>query len=156
MTPAKETTTQHIGAAGELLVQYQLLKMGIDSARLTTDSGIDLVAYAPATGTATTIQVKTVERSTAAGGRGRSAIGWNFPHATPAQLLAFAYLELDRVWIFTAARARELAQQHTLGGMRRLYWYTDLETPQRAGVPLIMTDVDEWLLEVQAPRLFPR
>jgi hypothetical protein len=28
-------TTQHIGAAGELLVQYRLLKVGIDSARLT-------------------------------------------------------------------------------------------------------------------------
>jgi len=39
--------TQHIGAAGELLVQYKLLKHGIDSARLTTDSGIDLVAYSP-------------------------------------------------------------------------------------------------------------
>lgn len=33
---------QHIGAAGELLVQYQLLKLGIDSVRLTTDAGIDL------------------------------------------------------------------------------------------------------------------
>ena len=32
-------TTQHIGAAGELLVQYRLLKLGIDSARLTTDAG---------------------------------------------------------------------------------------------------------------------
>ena len=39
--------TQAIGAAGELLVQYQLLKLGIDSARLTTDSGIDLVMYVP-------------------------------------------------------------------------------------------------------------
>jgi hypothetical protein len=28
---------QHIGAVGELLVQYQLLKIGIDSARMTTD-----------------------------------------------------------------------------------------------------------------------
>lgn len=41
--------TQAIGAAGELLVQYQLLKLGIDSARLTTDSGIDLVMYVPGT-----------------------------------------------------------------------------------------------------------
>ena len=40
-------STQHIGAAGELLVQYQLLKMGIDSARMTTDAGIDLVVYPP-------------------------------------------------------------------------------------------------------------
>ena len=32
-----------------LLVQYQLLKMGIDSARMTTDAGVDLVVYAPGT-----------------------------------------------------------------------------------------------------------
>lgn len=50
--------TQAIGAAGELLVQYQLLKLGIDSARLTTDSGIDLVMYVPGHHTAATIQVK--------------------------------------------------------------------------------------------------
>lgn len=31
-------STQHIGAAGELLVQYRLLKLGIDSARLTAGS----------------------------------------------------------------------------------------------------------------------
>lgn len=36
-----------IGRCGELLVQYRLLKFGIESAPLTTDSGIDLVAYAP-------------------------------------------------------------------------------------------------------------
>jgi hypothetical protein len=53
-------TTHHIGAAGELLVQYRLLKLGIDSARLTTDAGVDLVVYSPATGRATTVQVKTV------------------------------------------------------------------------------------------------
>jgi hypothetical protein len=54
-----DLTTQHIGAAGELLVQYKLLKHGIDSARLTTDSGIDLVAYSPKDNKANTIQVKT-------------------------------------------------------------------------------------------------
>lgn len=43
-------TSQHIGAAGELLVQYQLVRLGIDSARMTTDSGIDLVVYAPVPG----------------------------------------------------------------------------------------------------------
>lgn len=61
------STTQHIGAAGGLLVQYRLLKFGIDSARLTTDSGIDLVAYAPGSSTAVTIQVKTAWADGAAG-----------------------------------------------------------------------------------------
>lgn len=40
-----ELSTLHIGAAGELLVQFKLLKYGIDSARMTTDAGVDLVAY---------------------------------------------------------------------------------------------------------------
>ena len=62
-------STQHIGAAGELLVQYQLLKMGIDSA-LTTDAGVDLVVYAPRDGSAFTVQVKT---------NVRQAIGWARP-----------------------------------------------------------------------------
>lgn len=53
-------TTLHIGAAGELLVQFRLVRDGIDSARLTTDSGVDLVAYPPGTGRALTVQVKTV------------------------------------------------------------------------------------------------
>jgi hypothetical protein len=37
-----------------LLVQYQLLKMGIDSARMTTDAGVDLVVYAPGDRSAST------------------------------------------------------------------------------------------------------
>jgi hypothetical protein len=55
--------TQHIGAAGELLVQYQLLKLGIDSARLTTDAGVDLVVYAPGDRSATTTRVRCVAPS---------------------------------------------------------------------------------------------
>ena len=149
-------TTQHIGAAGELLVQYRLLKLGIDSARLTTDSGIDLVVYSPATGSATTVQVKTVERAMPSGGTGRHAIGWNFPHDTPAQLLAFTYLEQDLVWLFTAAEARRVAQQRSPKDVRRLYWYTDLTMRQRDGVPLIQSDMDKYLLSVRAPILFPR
>lgn len=54
--------TQIIGAAGELLVQYQLLKHEIDTARLTTDSGIDLVMYVPGTREALTVQVKAMQR----------------------------------------------------------------------------------------------
>jgi hypothetical protein len=40
-------TSLQIGRCGELLVQHRLLKLGIESAALTTDTGIDLVAYAP-------------------------------------------------------------------------------------------------------------
>jgi hypothetical protein len=89
-------TTQHIGAAGELLVQYRLLKAGIDSARLTTDAGIDLVVYAPGNATGTTVQVKSNLAAGPAGGRGQLSRGWNFPHTCPAQLLALVALDVDR------------------------------------------------------------
>ena len=61
---------QAIGAAGELLVQYRLIKRGIDSARLTTDSGIDLVMYIPGTTEAHTVQVKTIVKPFLDGGTG--------------------------------------------------------------------------------------
>jgi hypothetical protein len=54
MTTAK-VRTQIIGAAGEALVTYKLLKHEIDSARMTTDAGVDLVMYIPGNGRAATI-----------------------------------------------------------------------------------------------------
>ena len=68
--------TQQTGRAGELLVQYQLLLHGIESAPMTTDRGIDLVAYSEQRSKAVTIQVKTCHE-TKAGGKGgaRCALG---------------------------------------------------------------------------------
>jgi hypothetical protein len=40
---SKLVRTQIIGAAGEVLITYKLLKFGVDSARMTTDAGVDLV-----------------------------------------------------------------------------------------------------------------
>lgn len=79
MTAPVKLGTQAIGAAGELLVQYQLLKQGIDSARLTTDSGIDLVMYVPGHRSAATIQVKTNLASKPAGGKGKELLTCRFP-----------------------------------------------------------------------------
>ena len=76
--------TQHIGVAGELLVQYQLLKIGIDSSRMTIDAGIDLVVYAPGNRTASTVPVKTIMGAKPAGGRGALTRGWFFPDQCPA------------------------------------------------------------------------
>ncbi len=149
-------TTQHIGAAGELLVQYQLLKLEIDSARLTTDSGVDLVVYSPSDGSATTVQVKTVRSPTAAGGTGKAAIGWSFPHDCKADLLAVTLLSTDDVWLFTMAEARALAQQRTSSGSRRLYWYTDETIKQVDGAPLKTADLEAHKLEHQAPLMFFR
>jgi hypothetical protein len=38
-------TTRQLGKSGELPVQYRLLGNGIESAPMTTDVGIDLVAF---------------------------------------------------------------------------------------------------------------
>ena len=149
-------TTQHIGAAGELLVQYRLLKLGIDSARLTTDAGVDLVVYSPATGRATTVRVKTVLAPAPAGGRGRLAIGWPFKHDLGAELLAVALLSEDEAWLFTAGEARAIAQQHHPTGSRRLYWYTDADMPQRDGIPLKQGDMAGYRLQERAADFFLR
>lgn len=60
------------------------------------------------------------------------------------------------MWLFSVADARRIAQQQTGHGQRRLYWYTDLSTLQRDGVPLIQTDLEQYLLTNRAPALFPR
>lgn len=147
-------TTQHIGAAGELLVQYRLLKLGIDSARLTTDAGIDLVVYAPGKAEATTVQVKTNFAPKPAGGKGQLSRGWDFPHTCPAQLLALVALDSDRVWLFTIAEALELAQQHSPKGIRKLYWFVEPPTGGAAGARH-EAQMTPFLLEERALHLFP-
>ena len=47
MTGLTGLNTQQVGSCGELFVQYKLLKLGIESAPMTTDYGIDLVALDP-------------------------------------------------------------------------------------------------------------
>ena len=148
-------TTQHIGAAGELLVQYRLLKVGIDSARLTTDAGIDLVVYAPGSAEATTVQVKANLAAKPAGGKGQLSRGWDFPHACPAQLMALVALDSDCVWLFTMPEARDLAQQHSPKGIRKLYWFVEPPTGGAAGARHEV-EMSQFLLENRAPLLFPR
>ena len=123
MTSPETIKNHHIGAAGELLVQYQLLKYGIDSARLTTDSGIDLVMYLPITGEAFTVQVKTKRQPVAAGGKGKPSLNWPIPVKDAitdcAQWLACVDLSRDAVWLFTIEQARWYGKQTP----PLLYWF---------------------------------
>jgi len=120
-----QKTTQHIGAAGELLVQYKLLKFGIDSAAMTTDSGIDLVAYSPQNNRPFTIQVKTKEKPLPGGGKGKLALAWDLRDSSPAELVAIVDLSTDSVWVFTHSEFESLAQQHSASGNLKLYMYVD-------------------------------
>lgn len=116
---------QHIGKAGELLVQYKLIKYGIDSSAMTTDAGIDLVAYSPRNMKAYTIQVKTCEKPTPGGGKGKLTMGWYLNDNSPAELIAVVDLSTDAVWLFAKAEFIQRAQQHSSKGIYQLYMYVD-------------------------------
>lgn len=55
----RDIRKSQIGRCGELLVQFSLLRRGVESAPMTTDTGVDLVAYAPKIARPLSIQVKT-------------------------------------------------------------------------------------------------
>ncbi len=112
--------TRQIGKLGELLVQYKLLQYGIESAPLTTDAGIDLVAYGPKIKRAITIQVKTNLKPKPGGGKGKPAINWWVDDDNPAQIYAFVDISTEKVWIFSKKEFEKVAQQHS-SGRRQLY-----------------------------------
>lgn len=119
----RRLTTQQIGRLGELLVQYELLRHGIDSAPMTTDSGIDLVAYSPDKKSSFTIQVKTNLKPKPGGGKGAAAIDWWVNEGCPAEWIAFADISTRRVWMLTHRELVSAAQQRSSGRLR-LYMYT--------------------------------
>lgn len=139
-------TTQQIGKLGELLVQYKLLQHGIESAHLTTDAGIDLVAYSSKAKDAKTIQVKANLEPKPAGGKGSLALDWWFPQSSPADLIALADISTNRVWLFSYTDGSKLAQQ-TSSGRHHLYMYVDPESKAKVGKLSHAHKFDEYLLE---------
>jgi len=112
---SKKLTTQQIGKCGELLVQYHLLQNGVESAPMTTDSGIDLVAYSSKGKKALTIQVKTNLKPTPGGGRGKLSVTWWVPQNSDAELFAFVDLSKEQIWIVKNEEIESLAQQNPPG-----------------------------------------
>ena len=119
-------TTQQIGRLGELLVQYELLRRGIDSSPMTTDAGIDLVAYSANKERAFTIQVKTNLAPKPGGGKGSPALDWWVGEDCPAELFAFVDISTRRIWVLTKEELTSAAQQRSSGRLH-LYMYTDSE-----------------------------
>jgi hypothetical protein len=119
-----QLNSAQIGAAGVLLVQYRLLKMGIDSAPMTTDAGIDLVAYSPRNQKAVTIQVKANLQPKAAGGKGAPALDWWLNEECPAEFIAIVNLGQDQVWLFDRVEFLRQAQQRS-GGKVHFYFYVN-------------------------------
>jgi len=124
-------STQKIGRLGELLVQFELLQHGIDSAPMTTDSGVDLVAYSELRGRPYTIQVKTCLKPKPAGGKGAAAIDWRIEEDCPAELVALTEISTRRVWLFTKKELIRRAQQ-SCKGILHIYMYTDKSVRSRS------------------------
>lgn len=140
-------TNQQIGKCGELIVQYKLLSHGIESAPLTTDAGIDLVAFSSKKSTALTIQVKTNQKPKPGGGKGKLLIDWWIPEKSPANIFAFVELEKERVWLVEAKLLPKLAQQNP-EGKYHFYMYTDpTSKPRKDGLQSNDYEFERYLLE---------
>ena len=135
------------------MVQYKLLKYGIDSAAMTTDSGVDLVAYSPKSNRSYTIQVKTKERPSKGGGRGKLSLAWDLRDSSPAELVALTDLSTDSVWLFTHAEYEKLAQQHSASGNLKLYMYVDESVKTRKEMAL-MSQFEAYRLEKRIVTFF--
>ena len=147
-------TTSQIGRCGEMLVQYLLLFRGIESAPMTTDAGVDLVAYSSGSATPKTIQVKTNLRPKLGGGKGSRALDWWIGEHTPAQLVALVDLSSQRVWVFTFAEIEKYSQQKSNG---RYHLYMYLEPPRRirkVGCRMHTGEFEHFLLSKRVDRLF--
>lgn len=143
-----------IGKCGEFLVQYQLLLRGIESAQLTTDSGIDLVAYSPKNEKPLTIQVKTNLQPKASGGKGKNALDWWVPENSPAEYVAFVDLFTQRIWLFSQSEVGKIAQQ-TSNGRHHLYMYVDpTAKPSKTGRAIHSYEFEKYLLQNRLNEIF--
>lgn len=147
-------TKAQIGRCGELLVQYSLLSLGVESAPMSTDAGIDLVAYSPKTRVPQTIQVKANLKAKPGGGKGKVALDWWLPHDSPAQIVALVDLSLSRIWLIKTTEIASVAQQKSQAKFH-IYMYTDpTHRPRKAGRLAHAHEFASYLLENRAYELF--
>lgn len=149
-------STAQIGRCGELLVQLRLLRLGIDSAPMSTDVGVDLVAYSPRSGRAISIQVKTNLRAKPGGGKGKAALDWWVPVSMPADYAALVDLSSENVWLLAREELAQVAQQRS-NGRYHLYMYTDpTAKPRKSGRMAHAHEFGRFLLSNCAHRVFGR
>ena len=147
-------TSQQIGKAGELLLQYKLLIHGVESAPMTTDYGIDLVAYSPKRKDAITVQVKTNLKPKPGGGKGKLALDWWIPEDSTAQYIALTDVSTERVWMFTLNEVKSLAQQHPKG---RYHLFMNIDPtlrPNKLGRLIYDYEFEKYRLENRYHEIF--
>ncbi|WP_136416441.1 MULTISPECIES: hypothetical protein [Oxalobacteraceae] len=147
-------STAQIGKSGELLVQYRLLMLGIESASLSTDFGIDLVAYSPKLARAITIQVKTNLKPKPGGGKGKEALDWWVSEDCPASLVALVDLKTEKVWLLKREELDEHAQQRSSGRLH-IYMYTDpAARPRQLGRLAHVYEFERFIISNRANEIF--
>jgi hypothetical protein len=149
-----ELNKQQIGKLGELLVQYRLLSHCIESAHLTTDAGIDLVAFSNNKKKAFTIQVKANLKPKPGGGKGKLALDWWVKNDSPADLFAFVDLSEQRIWVFKKNELEKYAQQKPEGRLH-FYIHTDPTINRHKDAPAAsLQEFEPYLLENRIGPLF--
>ena len=143
-----ELTKQQIGRCGELLVQYVLLKHGVESALLTTDQGVDLVAFHSKTQKAVTIQVKT---STHRGPADDKHLLWEIPEGCPADYIAAVDLSRNKFWLISVEEFK-LRAPHCAKGRLRLWW--PLPECEYGRAPRREEQFKEYEMDTAIPKVF--
>ncbi|UCD99796.1 MAG: hypothetical protein JSV42_03455 [Chloroflexota bacterium] len=142
-----------IGRCGELLLQYKLLKLGIESSQMKTGSGIDLVAYSSRSRKAYTVQVKTNENPVPSGENGKMALGWWVPDDCPADLVAFVDLSSTSVWLFSTGEISKYSQKK-YRGRNHFYFYVDPTANINSHQLSHQTHFEDFLVEKRAQVFF--
>jgi hypothetical protein len=142
-----------IGRCGELLLQYRLLLLGIESSHMKTGSGIDLVAYSSRNRKAYTVQVKTNENPTPSGDNGKLTLGWWVPDDCPADLVAFVDLSTSSVWLFSTGEISKYSQKRYRGRLH-FYFYVDPAVDFNPGKLTHQVHFEDFLVEKRAPVFF--
>lgn len=152
--PGVTLAKAQIGKCGELLVQYMLLLRGIESAPMSTDTGVDLVAYSPKLARPLTIQIKANLKAKPGGGKGKLALDWWIDEDTPVEYIALVNLSSQRVWIFSKDELGTLSQQKS-NGRFHLYMYTDpTAQPRKAGRLAHLHEFERYTLENRVHAIF--
>lgn len=116
---------------------------------MTTDAGIDLVAFSAASQRAVTIQVKANDAPKPGGGKGKLSLDWWIADDCPAELAAFVDVSADRAWLLTMSEVADLAQQRS-SGRYHLYMYVDPAVKPRGRKLAMQADFEGHLLETKA------
>jgi hypothetical protein len=120
---------------------------------MTTDAGIDLVAYSGVKGRSFTIQVMTNLTPKPGGGKGAPGIDWWVSEDCPAELYAFVDLSTRRVWLLNQEELASSAQQRSSGRLH-LYMYTNAESKSLAYARYGDVRFSEFLFENRIPSFF--